>query len=114
MSKLEQINETLLHALAEIINREIEIPNVFITATFVKCSADLNNATVGISVLPDHLTGTALEKLRRTSGTIAQNLRKKVKIRRVPKLRFVFDSTERKAAIVEKEIALDEEALKHL
>jgi len=112
--RLEKINELILHKLAEIINREVGVPNVLVTLVFVKCSEDLHYATVGISVLPASYAGTVLSVLRKKAGFMSQLLRKSSKLGRVPKLNFVFDATEVKASILEKEIALEKEELKEI
>ncbi|MEI7452246.1 MAG: 30S ribosome-binding factor RbfA [Candidatus Falkowbacteria bacterium] len=112
--RLDKINELILHKLAEIINREIGVPNVLVTLVFVKCSEDLNYATVGISVLPASYAGTVLSVLRKKAGFLSQTLRKNSKLGRVPKLNFTFDATEVKASILEKAIAAEEEELKEI
>jgi len=112
--RLEKINELILHKLAEIINREIGVPNTLVTVVFVKCSEDLHYATIGISVLPASYAGTVLEALRKKAGLMSQLLRKSSKLGRVPKFNFVFDATEVKASILEKAIAAEEEELKQI
>ncbi len=114
VARLDKINELILHKLAEIINREIGVPNVLVTVVFVKCSEDLNYSTVGVSVLPESYAGTVLEALRKKAGMMSQTLRKNSKLGRVPKLNFVFDSTEVKASILEKAIAEEEAELKKI
>lgn len=101
MSKIDQINNMLQQELAYAINREVGIPNTLITVVYVRTSADLKWATIGVSVLPDNLAGTALSKLKKSSGLLASILTKKTKIRNIPRLRFEFDPTERKAAVLE-------------
>jgi ribosome-binding factor A len=114
MAKPGQVNEILQVALAEVINRELELPNALITVYYVKCSQDQKYATVGVSVLPDSLRGTALKKLRQKSGVLADSLRKKISLRRVPKLRWLVDATESQAQVVEDIITKEEEILKKI
>lgn len=101
MSKADQLNEMLQQELAYAINREVGVPNTLITVVYVRTSADLKFATVGVSVLPDNLAGTALEKLKKSAGMLSSILAKKTRLRQIPRLRFEFDPTERKAAILE-------------
>ncbi len=101
MSKVDQLNQMLQEELAYAINREVGVPNTLITVVYVKTSSDLKFATVGISVLPDNLAGTALEKLKKSAGTLSSILAKKTRLRQIPRLRFEFDPTERKAAVLE-------------
>lgn len=102
MGRLDQVNELLRQYLAEAINQEIGIENGMITVSYVSCSKDLRNATVSVSVLPDNLAGTALEKLRSRSGEIARTISKKVKLKNIPRFRWIFDPTEKNAAELEK------------
>jgi ribosome-binding factor A len=114
MAKSEQVNEILQTALAEVVNRELELPNALITVVYVKCSQDQKYATIGVSVLPESLRGTALKKLRQKSGVLANSLRKKISLRRVPKLRWLVDATESQAQIVEGILMEEEEILKKI
>lgn len=106
MSRMDQINEMLRAELAELMSRESPIPNGLITITHVKCSPDLKNATILISVLPENVSGTALKKLRAQNSYYASNLRKKTKIKFIPKFRWKIDSQERYAASIDR--VLDE------
>lgn len=102
MSKADQLNDMLQMELAYAINREVGVPNTLITVVYVRTSSDLKFATVGVSVLPDNLAGTALEKLKKSAGMLSSILAKKTRLRQIPRLRFEFDPTERKAAVLEK------------
>jgi len=93
MSKIDQLNEMLQQELAYAIT--------LITVVYVRTSSDLKFATVGVSVLPDNLAGTALEKLKKSAGLLSSILAKKTRLRQIPRLRFEFDPTERKAAVLE-------------
>lgn len=110
MSKADQVNQLLQEELANAINREVGIPNALITVVYVRTSADLKWATVGISVLPDKLAGTALSTLKKSASLLSSILAKKTRFRKIPRFRFEFDPTERKAAVLEDVINhLDEE-----
>lgn len=110
MSKADQINQMLHQELALAINREVGLPNALITVAYVRTSADLKWATVGISVLPDKLAGTALSELKKSASVLSSVLLKKTKLRQIPRFRFEFDPTERKAAVLDEVIGkLDEE-----
>lgn len=101
MSKVEQLNELLHRELASAVNQELEFPEAFITITYVSCNPDLQFAKVIVSVLPDHLAGTALKKLKGASGRLAAAVVKRTRLRKVPRLLWEFDPTERKAAVLE-------------
>jgi ribosome-binding factor A len=112
MSKVDQLNEMLQQELAYAINREVGVPNTLITVVYVRTSADLKFATVGVSVLPDNMAGTALLKLKKSAGVLSSILSKKTRLRQIPHLRFEFDPTERKAAVIENVINNLDETLK--
>jgi ribosome-binding factor A len=95
MASEERINEVLHRELAEAITQEVEFPEGLITITAVDCSSDFSFARVFVSVLPDHLTGTALRALKKSSARVMARAKKHLKFRRIPKLRWSFDSIER-------------------
>jgi len=101
MSKVDQLNELLHRELAAAINKELELPEVFVTVTYVSCTPDLQYAKVIVSVLPDKMAGTALKKLKAASGRIVSGITKRTRLRKVPRLLWEFDPTERKAAVLE-------------
>lgn len=110
MSKVEQINQLIMEELAAAINREVQIPNALITVVYVRASKDLQFATVGVSILPDNVAGTVLTKLKNSTGILSSVLAKRTRLRKIPKLHFEFDPTEKKAAVLEKLINnLDQE-----
>ncbi len=100
--RIEKINELLKQELSNILSREAFFDNCLITITGVKCSPNLNQAKVSISVLPDKFFGSALKKLRRQSGYFSKNLGDKIKIRKIPKLNWAADVTEKEAAEIER------------
>ncbi len=100
--RLEQLNEQLRTELANLLVRELPLNNGLITICYVECSVDLKYAKIGVSVLPDKLAPAVLKKLNRHSSAFCQILRKKLKIRQIPKFNWVIDATEKKAAAIEK------------
>lgn len=101
MSRIDKINSLLIKELGQAILREIEMENCLITVTYVDCSPDLSQAKIGISVLPDNQTGTALHKIRNNSKLLRSLLKKKLSLKIVPKLIFIPDDRERNAAEIE-------------
>ncbi len=97
----DRLNHVLRESLAAVISRELELPGILVTVVYVNAASDQKSATVGVSVLPDNMTGTALAALKRSSRLIASSLAKKVRLRHIPRLTFVFDPTEKEAAILE-------------
>jgi ribosome-binding factor A len=103
--RLERINELLRAELSNLVAREMPLENGLITITYVKCGADLKNATIGISVLPENLTGTALRQLAKISGLLSKELHKKLKIKFIPKFYWKVDALERYAIEIDQAIA---------
>jgi len=105
MSKIEKINDLLLNELAVAVNRELVMNEALVTITYVQCSSDLKQAKIGFSVLPDKLAGTTLRKLIANTKNLADILRKRTKLRQLPRLIWEFDATEKEASKLERLIA---------
>jgi len=108
MSRIERINEQMKGELANLISREIPLDSGLITVSFVETSPDMRSAKVGISVIPNNVTGTALKKVRGLSAFFNREIKKKLKIKMIPKFRFSMDDRERFADEIEK-IILDKD-----
>jgi ribosome-binding factor A len=106
--RIEQVNELIMGELAGMISRDIELENGLITVTYVKTSADLKSARVGISVLPASLSGTALKLLRRAAGAFSGELRKKLDLKAIPRFNYEIDPGEqRRSEIIDVLDSLD-------
>ena len=94
----DKVSDLLKKEISLIISSEIKDPrlqNINITA--VKVSDDIGIATVFYTIIGESIQKTQsnidskiLEKL---SGMIRSNLAKKIKIRRIPKIKFRFDES---------------------
>jgi ribosome-binding factor A len=102
MSKIERTNELLKTELATALSRQAILEDVLITVTYVECSEDLKQAKIGVSVLPDRLAGTALRKLNSSTHILVGEIKKRLKLRRLPKFIWEFDASEREADKIEK------------
>lgn len=100
--QIERINEILLGELAQAVNKELGLPGALITISFVECDPDLKTARVGVSVLPDNLAGTTLRLLKSSTPHLVSLMKSRVKLRKLPRLIWEFDSTEREAEKIEK------------
>jgi ribosome-binding factor A len=101
MPNIERLNETLRKQIAAIVAEEVEFPDGLITITRVDCDPNFYSATVSFSVLPDNLVGTALEKLKKNSKLIAEELKSRITMRKIPHFNWNFDPTEKKAGKLE-------------
>ena len=102
MPNIDRLNETLRKEIAAIITEEVEFPDGLITITRVECDTNFYSARILFSVLPDNLVGTALEKLKKNSGVIAEELKHRIRIRKIPHLIWEFDPTEKQAGALDK------------
>ena len=99
--RIEQVNELLRGELARLISQEIQLPGGLITVCYVDCSPDIKEARVGVSVLPEKLSKTALQKLGKRSSNFCQILKKKLNLKYIPRFTWLIDKTEKSAAKIE-------------
>ena len=104
MSRKEKLDETLKKEVAKIINREVPVENFLITISFADCAPDLSQIKIGVSILPENKTGTALKKLRPKTKLIAKSLKEKNNLRRVPKIIWKPDTSPRNLFDIEEEL----------
>lgn len=100
--RIEQVNELLRNELANLISRDAPVENSLITVTYVKCSPNLLEATIGISVLPENMSGTALRNIKKHNKEYYIKLKKKLNLKHIPKFNWKIDSLERHAAEIDR------------
>jgi len=95
-----RIEEQLHRALAELVRREVRDPRVGpITITAVEVSRDLSHAKVFfVPFDAARPAGEVADALRSAAGFLHIQLRKHLKLRQVPELRFELDESIDKAA----------------
>ncbi len=97
MSKrTEQVSSELLYLISQIIERDLEFPNCFITLTNVEMTPDLKTANISFTVIPDTHEDQALKILRSNARSIQEGLRSKIRFYTIPKLRFFIDNGDKK------------------
>ena len=102
-NRIDKVNSLLEHEVGRIIQREIIFPNgVLVTLTRVEATANLIEAKVFISVLPEQKLGEVLEILKKEVFGIQKKINKKLNMRPIPKIMFVQDKTESEADKIEK------------
>ena len=96
VKRLDRINEEVKKTLAEII-RELKDPRIspMTSVLMAEVTNDYKQAKVKISVYDEDESKRleTVEALNHASGFIARELRKRIEIRRVPKLLFVLDDS---------------------
>lgn len=82
--------------------REVDFPEGFlVTLTRVEISSNLIEAKIYISALPENQIKSVLEILNRQVYFLQQKLNNRLKMRPIPKIRFVEERTTREAGRVE-------------
>lgn len=104
--RIEKLNILFRDEIASIVDREIEFDiGTFVTITRVVISSDARHATVYISVLGGG-EQDALASLEKNVYHIQQMVNRAVRMRPVPKIRFVIDEDERRREEVERSLGL--------
>jgi len=103
MSKrLERVNSLIKKELGQIILREIDFPEgALVTLTRVETSVDLANASIYIAVLPSEKAKRVLEILDKMVYELQKILNKRLRLRPIPKIKFVEEKETFKAAKIE-------------
>lgn len=95
-SRTRRIGEQMQRELATLIQKEIQDPRLgMVTVSAVEVSRDLSHARVFITVLDDqqHDIATSLEILNRAGGYLRHELGRRMTVRTVPALHFVYDES---------------------
>ncbi len=95
MDKLRKIESDLKREVSFIINTKIKDPRVgFITITGVRLSPDYHYLDVFISVMGgEKNVEDSIAGLKNCDGFIKKNLKKRFRIKCMPDLRFIYDSS---------------------
>jgi len=105
MARIERQESDIMRALTEIIRKDVKHPDIrFITITEVDLTKDLSYLTIYYTALTEDEEKRAKlsEALERTKPFIRGALAKKVKLRKMPALRFKYDATLDKANRLER------------
>ncbi len=111
-SRPDRVGEEIRQELASLLAREVHDPGIgFVTITRVKVSPDLQLARAYYSLLGDDKAKQATRKaLERATPFLRRQIGARVRLRRVPELRFEFDdSIERQDRIEQILLELKEE-----
>jgi len=99
--RIQRVNQLIKEEISQILLREIDFGKSFVTITDVDASANLIQAKIKISVMPQKNTLAVIKRLQRNVYDIQQQLNKKLKMRPVPKIKFVVDKISIQAQKVE-------------
>ncbi len=86
----EKLNSLIQQELSKILEREIELENTLITVIETKTTKDLKETKIKISVFPDQKKEKAKKIIEDKQKEIEYQLFKKINIKKLPKLIFVY------------------------
>lgn len=101
--RIERVSALLQEELGGIIGTGLSDPRLhrLITVTGVRVSADLEHATIAVSILGEDVErGAALRALETAKGYIRKQLAPRLQLRHVPDLHFTLDTTAEEASRV--------------
>ena len=94
--RLDRVEDLLREVVSEVM-REVKDPavgSVLLTITGVRVSPDLSHARFLVGVVgPTELRQASIEGLNRASGFMRRELKREVRLRRIPSLTFELDET---------------------
>lgn len=87
-----RVAEQMKKELGEILNQKIKDPRIgFVTVTDIEVTNDLRQAKVFFSVLEEEKKEETLSGLTQASGFIRSEIGKRIRLRKVPEISFLFD-----------------------
>jgi ribosome-binding factor A len=94
-SRPDRVADQLRSELAALLAREVHDPGVgFVTLTRVQVSPDLGSARVLYTALGDERARAETEKaLQRAAPFLRRQIGSRLRLKRVPELRFVYDES---------------------
>ena len=94
-SRTQRVGGQIQRELAQMIQQEVRDPRVgFVTVSEVEVSRDLSHAKVFITLLdPKQDVAATLAALNKASGFLRRLLGKRIVMRVVPELHFVYDDS---------------------
>jgi len=99
--RVQRVNSLLEQEIGKIILREFYFPGIMVTLTHVDASANLFEAKVYISAYPDEKLDEIIGILNKNVVRIQQEINRKLRMRPVPKIKFIKDKDISKAGRIE-------------
>jgi len=102
-NRASRVNELIKQELNKIILQEIEFPkDVLVTITRVETSSNLIQAKVYIGAIPENQILKIVQILNQKIFGIQKAINKRLKMRPIPKIKFVEEKETKKAERIEK------------
>jgi ribosome-binding factor A len=91
----DRVGEEIRHVIAELLAREVHDPGIgFVTLTRVTVSPDLQLARIFYTMMgDDKAQQTTAQALGRATPFLRRQVGARIRLRRVPELRFEFDKS---------------------
>ncbi|MCX6765187.1 MAG: 30S ribosome-binding factor RbfA [Candidatus Nealsonbacteria bacterium] len=99
--RLLRLNELLKEEIGYILLREIGFDDALVTITRVSCSTNGIEASVFVAVIPDEKMDSVFATLRHEVYSIQQMINRKLRMRPIPKIKFIKEKNAKEAEKVE-------------
>ncbi|KPJ71813.1 ribosome-binding factor A [Parcubacteria bacterium DG_74_3] len=100
--RILRVNQLIQKELSQIVLKEVEFPsNLLVTITRVQTSSDLKEVKVYVSCLPDDEVSRVLQILGKLVYPLQKKLNKRLKMKPIPRIKFVQEFKTREAGRVE-------------
>jgi len=103
--RIEKVNSLLQQEISKILLRDFYFTGALVTLTHVDTAANMFDTKVYISVLPDERTDKIVEILNKGAYSVQQKINKLLRMRPIPKIKFVKDKESIRAGRVEELLA---------
>ena len=103
MSKrIQRVNQLIKKEISQLLLREVEFPaDTLVTVTRVETSADLKESNIWVSVIPEERQKRILQILNKNIYILQQKLNKRLKMRPIPKIKFLEEKRTAEAGRIE-------------
>jgi len=100
--RIPRVNALIKRELSQLLLREMEFPqDVLVTITRVETSPNLIESNVWVSVLPEEKLKGIMEILNKNIYFLQQKLNQRLKMRPLPKIKFLEERKTREAGKIE-------------
>lgn len=100
--KNQRLNSIIAKEISDIITFEIKDPNInLVSITEVNITNDLSYAKVFVSIIDQKRKKNILNALNQAKGFVKKKLSKRLSIRKIPELNFIYDDSLDKASRIE-------------
>ena len=100
-NRIEKVNSLLEREIGKIILKDFDFFDAVITLTHVEATANLIEAKVYISVLPEVKNDKVVRLLNKEVYSIQRKINKMLNMRPIPRIKFVKDNVIAEAAKIE-------------